>query len=153
LRALVAWSYDLLSDNEKLLFERLGVFVGGFDLAGGRSGVRRRSAAAEDVLDLVMSLVDKSLVMVRENDGESRYRMLETLRDFGLEALAKREGDEKLANAIRHCDHYLVVAKEARVGLDGPEQSDGCEGSKRSSTTCAPRLRFRSQVERIPSLP
>ena len=123
LRALVAWSYDLLSDNEKLLFERLGVFVGGFDLAAAEAVCGADPLVAEDVLDLVMSLVDKSLVMVRDTDGESRYRMLETLRDFGLEALAKRDGDEKLANAIRHCDYFLVVAKEARVGLDGPEQS------------------------------
>jgi len=122
LRALVAWSYDLLNDNEKLLFERLGVFVGGFDLAAAEAVCGAEPLMPEDVLDLVMSLVDKSLVMVRETDGESRYRMLETLRDFGLEALQKRDG-EHLANAIRHCDHYLVVAKEARVGLDGPEQS------------------------------
>jgi len=123
LRALVAWSYDLLSENEKLLFERLGVFVGGFDLAAAEAVCGADPVLPDDVLDLVMSLVDKSLVMVREIDGESRYRMLETLRDFGLEALAKRDGDEKLANAIRHCDYFLVVAKEARVGLDGPEQS------------------------------
>ena len=45
LRALVAWSYDLLTENEQLLFDRLGVFAGGFDLAGGRGGLRRRSAA------------------------------------------------------------------------------------------------------------
>ena len=122
LRALVAWSYDLLNDNEKLLFERLGVFVGGFDLAAAEVVCGAEPLIPEDVLDLVMSLVDKSLVMVREADGESRYRMLETLRDFGLEALQKRDG-EHLANAIRHCDHYLVVAKEARVGFDGPEQS------------------------------
>src|SRR4030095_9099429 len=123
LRALVAWSYDLLSDNEKLLFERLGVFAGGFDLAAAEAVCGADPLLPEDVLDLVMSLVDKSLVMVRETDGESRSRMLETLRDFGLEALAKRDGDEKLANAVRHCDDYLVVAKEARVGFDGPEQS------------------------------
>ena len=123
LRALVAWSYDLLSDNEKLVFERLGVFVGGFDLAAAEAVCGADPVLPEDVLDLVMSLVDKSLVMVREADGESRYRMLETLRDFGLEALAKRDGDEKLANAIRHCDHFFVVAKAAREGLKGPEQA------------------------------
>ena len=105
LRALVAWSYDLLSDNEKLLFERLGVFVGGFDLPAAEAVCGADPLMPEDVLDLVMSLVDKSLVMVRETDGESRYRMLETLRDFGLEALGKR--GEQAENAKRHCDHYL----------------------------------------------
>jgi predicted ATPase/class 3 adenylate cyclase len=122
LRALVAWSYDLLSDNEKLLFERLGVFVGGFDLPAAEAVCGVEPLIPEDILDLVLSLVDKSLVMVRETDGESRYRMLETLRDFGLEALGKR--GEQAENAKRHCDHYLVVAKAARDGLrrGGPDQ-------------------------------
>ena len=122
LRALVAWSYDLLSDNEKLLFERLGVFVGGFDLAAAEAVCGADPLVPEDVLDLVLSLVDKSLVMVRETDGESRYRMLETLRDFGLEALGKR--GEQAENAKRHCDHYLLVARAARIGLQGPEQPE-----------------------------
>ena len=69
LRALVAWSYDLLSENEKLLFERLGVFVGGFDLAAAEAVCGADPLLPEDVLDLVMSLVDKSLVMVRDTDG------------------------------------------------------------------------------------
>ena len=123
LRALVAWSYDLLSDNEKLLFERLGVFVGGFDLPAAEAVCGADPLMPEDVLDLVMSLVDKSLVMVRETDGESRYRMLETLRDFGLEALGKR-GERALANAKRHCDHYLRRWPRRRVwACEGPEQS------------------------------
>ena len=120
LRALVAWSYDLLNDNEKLLFERLGVFVGGFDLAAAEAVCGAEPLMPEDVLDLVMSLVDKSLVMVRETDGESRYKMLETLREFGQEALAKR--GEQADNAKRHCDHYFVFAKAARDGLKGQEQ-------------------------------
>jgi len=120
LRALVAWSYDLLSENEKLLFERLGVFVGGFDLAAAEAVCGADPLLPEDVLDLVMSLVDKSLVMVRETDGESRYRMLETLRDFGLEGLTER--GERSATAKRHCDHYFVFAKAARDGMKGQEQ-------------------------------
>jgi predicted ATPase/class 3 adenylate cyclase len=120
LRALVAWSYDLLTDNEKLLFDRLGVFVGGFDLPAAEAVCGADPLMPEDVLDLVLSLVDKSLVMVRETDGESRYRMLETLRDFGLEGLGKR--GEQVENARRHCDHYLAVAKTGRDELQGPDQ-------------------------------
>ncbi len=121
LRALVAWSYDLLTDNEKLLFERLGVFVGGFDLPAAEAVCGADPLTPEDVLDLVLSLVDKSLVMVRETDGESRYRMLETLREFGHEALGKR--GEQVENAKRHCDHYLVIAKAGNPGLQGPDQA------------------------------
>ena len=122
LRALVAWSYDLLTDNEKLLFDRLGVFVGGFDLPAAEAVCGADPLMPEDVLDLVLSLVDKSLVMVREADGESRYRMLETLREFGLEALGKR--GEHAPTAKRHCDHYFVIAKAARDGLKGAEQPE-----------------------------
>jgi predicted ATPase/class 3 adenylate cyclase len=121
LRALVAWSYDLLTDNEKLLFDRLGVFVGGFDLPAAEAVCGADPLMPEDVLDLVLSLVDKSLVMVRETDGESRYRMLETLREFGQEALGKR--GEQVENAKRHCDHYLVIAKAGNPGLQGPDQA------------------------------
>lgn len=121
LRALVAWSYDLLTDNEKLVFDRLAVFIGGFDLPAAEAVCGADPLHPEDVLDLVMSLVDKSLVMVRETDGESRYTMLETLREFGLEALQKR--GEHPATAIRHCDHFLVVAKASNKGLQGSEQA------------------------------
>ena len=122
LRALVAWSYDLLTDTEKLLFDRLGVFAGGFDLPAAEAVCGVDPITSEDVLDLVMSLVDKSLVMVRETDGESRYRMLETLREFGLEGLAQR--GEQVAAAAQHCNYYLVMAKAGNQGLQGPEQAD-----------------------------
>ena len=122
LRALVAWSYDLLADNEKLLFERLGVFVGGFDLPAAEVVCGADPLMPEDVLDLVMSLVDKSLVMVRETDGESRYRMLETLRDFGLEALRSAASS---GNGGGHCKYYFVWWRRAsNRGLQGPEQAD-----------------------------
>ena len=143
LRALVAWSYDLLNDNEKLLFERLGVFVGGFDLPAAEAVCGADPLMPEDVLDLVMSLVDKSLVMVRETDGESRYRMLETLRDFGLEALEKRgeharERDAPLRSLPRRWPRRRASDCRVRTSpMDAPR-------SKPSSTTCAPRSLSRS---------
>ncbi len=121
LRALVGWSYDLLTDNERLLLDRLGVFAGGFDLAAAEAICGVDPLTPEDILDLVMSLVDKSLVMVRESDGESRYRMLETIREYARECLVKR-GDFD-ATAVRHCDHFLVLAKAANHGLQGAEQA------------------------------
>jgi len=122
LRALVAWSYDLLTENEQLLFDRLGVFAGGFDLPAAEAVCGADPLMPEDVLDLTMSLVDKSLVMVRESNGESRYRMLETLREYARECLVKR--DELAATAARHCDHFLLLAKAGNAGLQGPEQAE-----------------------------
>ncbi|MBK7082981.1 MAG: adenylate/guanylate cyclase domain-containing protein [Betaproteobacteria bacterium] len=123
LRALVAWSYDLLTDHEQLLFDRLSVFAGGFDLAAAEAVSGVEPLMPEDVLDLVASLVDKSLVMVQEADDEMRYRMLETIREYAGEGLVKR--DEQAAAVVRHCEHYLGVAKAARDQLKGPEQAQG----------------------------
>jgi predicted ATPase len=121
LRALVDWSHDLLSEQEQTLLRRLAVFAGGFDLAAAEQVCGAEPLASEDVLDLLGSLVEKSLVMLDERDGASRYRTLETIRDYArekLEAVAERE-----AVAKRHCEHYFTLAKAARDGLRGPEQA------------------------------
>jgi tetratricopeptide (TPR) repeat protein len=120
LRALVAWSYDLLTENEQLLFDRLAVFAGGFDLAAAEAVCGVEPLAVEDVLDLVASLTDKSLVMMQEGDDETRYRMLETIREYANEGLVRR--DEQAACIVRHCDHFLAVAKAARDQLQGPDR-------------------------------
>jgi predicted ATPase/class 3 adenylate cyclase len=122
LRALVDWSYDLLGENEQALLARLSVFAGGFALTAAEEICGAEPLVPEDVLDLLASLVDKSLVLVDEGKDGSRYRMLETIRDYARERLAAR--DELASMAARHCDHYLVVAKAARRGLQGPEQAE-----------------------------
>jgi predicted ATPase len=81
LRALVGWSYDLLQENERIFFDRLSVFVGGFDLAAAEAICGADPLDPDDVIDLLASLVEKSLVMVEQTDGETRYRLLETIRD------------------------------------------------------------------------
>jgi predicted ATPase/class 3 adenylate cyclase len=122
LRALVGWSYDLLQENERIFFDRLSVFVGGFDLAAAEVVCSAEPLAPEDILDLLSSLVEKSLVMVEERDGETRYRLLETLCDYGRERLIKR--DDVAATAERHCNHFLSQAKIARRELQGPRQAE-----------------------------
>ena len=87
LRALVSWSYDLLQQQEQMLLDRLSVFVGGFDLDAAESVCGAEPLSSNDVLDLVTSLVEKSLVMVKQEDGWSRYGMLETIREFAREHL------------------------------------------------------------------
>lgn len=121
LRALVDWSHDLLNEQEQTLLRRLAVFAGGFDLAAAEQVCGAEPLASEDVLDLLGSLVEKSLVMLDERDGESRYRMLETIRDYAREKL--EQAGERDDIGKRHCEHYFALAKAARDGLRGPEQA------------------------------
>jgi predicted ATPase/class 3 adenylate cyclase len=123
LRALVDWSYELLEPAEQVLLDRLAVFVGGFDLIAAEAVCAAEPLPAEDVLDLLGSLVDKSLVMLEERDEGARYLMLDTIRDYARQKLTLR-GDDAATIAARHCDHYFAMAKAARDGLSGPQQAD-----------------------------
>jgi predicted ATPase/class 3 adenylate cyclase/tetratricopeptide (TPR) repeat protein len=122
LRALVDWSYELLEPEEQIVLDRLAVFVGGFDLAAAETVCGGEPLASEDVLDLLGSLVEKSLVMLEERDDGARYLMLDTIREYAREKLAER--DDAGAVAARHCNHYFAMAKLARDGLRGPQQAD-----------------------------
>ncbi|HXM58450.1 MAG TPA: LuxR C-terminal-related transcriptional regulator [Candidatus Dormibacteraeota bacterium] len=113
LRAAVEWSYRLLTDRERMLFRRLSVFAGPFDVrAAERIGGQSPMSAAE-VLEVLLGLVDKSLVTVRGGPGrQSTYRMLDTLRAFGRERAIELEEYEP---AVRvHAHHYAeLLAKPA----------------------------------------
>ncbi|HQR19731.1 MAG TPA: hypothetical protein PKV98_02620 [Burkholderiaceae bacterium] len=122
LRALVDWSYDLLSETERLLLGRLSVFVGGFDLQSAEAICGADPLPPEDILDLLASLVDKSLVMLDESDERARYRMLETIRDYAREKL--EASGEMAVIAARHCEHFFGLSKQARDGITGPEQAE-----------------------------
>ena len=118
LRALIDWSYDLLTGPERALLRRLSIFAGGWALEAAEAVGADDSLRAEEVLDLLAHLVDKSLV-VPEASGE-RYRMLETVRQYARERL--EEAHEKKATRARHLAYYLVLAEKARPALSGPEQ-------------------------------
>jgi predicted ATPase/class 3 adenylate cyclase len=122
LRALVDWSYELLQENEQQLLLRLAVFVGGFDLPAAEAVCGVEPIEDFEVLDLLSSLVDKSLVMLEEREDVSRYRMLETIRDYAADKL-KADADEAVAAAERHAQYYFHLAIEAREGIDGAEQA------------------------------
>ncbi|HYM15502.1 MAG TPA: adenylate/guanylate cyclase domain-containing protein, partial [Dehalococcoidia bacterium] len=104
LRALVDWSYDLLEENEQVLLARLSVFAGGFGLEAAETICGAAPLDPIDVLDLITSLVEKSLLRVEENDAGARYRMLETIREYACEKLTLR--DELTATRVAHCEHF-----------------------------------------------
>ncbi len=122
LRALVDWSYDLLQEHEQVLLARLAVFANGFELAAAEEVCGADPLKQMDVLDLLTSLVEKSLVMMEERKSIARYKMLETIRDYAVEKLTQR--DELAATAALHCNHYFVMAKAGNKGLQGPEHAE-----------------------------
>jgi non-specific serine/threonine protein kinase len=121
LRGTIAWSYDLLEAAERRLFDRLSIFVGGWSLAAAEGVCSGNGIDADSVLDLLTALVDKSLVIAEpEASGGMRYRLLETLRQFGHEHLAS---DEYAADVGRqHAAFFLDLAERAEPEMYGPDQ-------------------------------
>jgi predicted ATPase len=109
IRATVSWSYQLLTPEEQLLFDRLSVFAGSFDLAAAEAVAADDALVVDDVIDLLGTLVDKSMVVAAAaSGGPGRYRLLETLRQYGQEQLAAR--GELTAARDRHLVHYQTGA-------------------------------------------
>ncbi len=122
LRNLLAWSYDLLDGEEQRLFRRLSVFVGGCTLEAVEGLYRSLGDMPAYVLDGVASLMDKSLLRQTEQEGEEpRLLMLETIREYGLEALAASEELESIRRA--HVHYYLSLAEDAEIEIGGPKQA------------------------------
>jgi predicted ATPase/class 3 adenylate cyclase len=111
LRAAIDWSYMLLDELEQLVFARLAVFTGGCTLDAAESIVTDERVDRFDVLDLLAGLAGKSMIVVDEEHGSARYRVLETLREYGQERLAEF-GEADRLQAL-HCRYYLDFAEEA----------------------------------------
>ena len=121
LRGTIDWSYDLLTDEEKTLFERLSVFAGGSTL----EAIEEVCNPGEDleVLEGVDSLLEKCLLRREEEaGGKSRYVMLETVGEYAREKL--KESGEAEAAQRTHAEHFLVVAEEAEPELFGPRDME-----------------------------
>ena len=125
--AAVEWSYDLLTDHEKELFRRLAVFVGGFRLGAAQFIATGRGpdedSLSNQALNSVTSLVDHSLLLQRDlPGGESRFRMLEVVRDFALRQLIAA-GEE---GAIRkeHAAHFVLLAEEAEPYIQAAQSAE-----------------------------
>jgi tetratricopeptide (TPR) repeat protein len=123
LRAAIDWSYELLNDRERMLFRRLSVFVGGFTLDAAEAVCSGDGCESDLVLDLLTRLVDRSLVMSAVADGaggESRFWMLETVRQYAGEAL--QQAGEWVTIRGRHLEFFLAFALRAESELRGPQQ-------------------------------
>jgi len=179
LRALIDWSYDLLSELERELFHRIAVFVGGFTLEAAESvcgadagvghwvlgvgkephghqeqegdqGVQHISTApnAYEILDLLTSLVDKSLLVVEAKEGSVRYHLLETLRQYALEKL---EASGRL-EALRGCHraYFLRLAEEAERKLYGVDSDKWLERLEAEHDNLRAALAWRPAEETDP---
>jgi predicted ATPase/class 3 adenylate cyclase/DNA-binding NarL/FixJ family response regulator len=127
LLASVDWSHALLTQPEQVVFRRLAVFLGGFDLDAAQAVAGSGDVERYQVLDLVSLLVDKSLVVAENSGGRTRYRLLETVRQYALEKLA--ESGEADAIRSRHRNYYTSLAApiDAPAGCDYEQRIDQAE--------------------------
>jgi tetratricopeptide (TPR) repeat protein len=124
LRATLDWSCNLLSDAERQVLERLGVFAGGWTLEAAEAVCASDGIDTPQILDLLARLAEKSLVvveLVEQREPVGRYRLLETVRQYALDRLAERGQSDALR--LRHAEHYLGLAERAESGVRGSEQS------------------------------
>ncbi len=119
LRASIDWSYSLLDEQERAVLRRLAVFAGGFTLTDAEAMIAGDDVAGHVVLDLVTRLVDKSLVVAHMEVAPTRFRMLETIRQYAEERLA--DAAEAHAARQRHAEVFSALARAAAPGLDGPD--------------------------------
>lgn len=130
LRALIDWSYNLLTSPERVLLRRLAVFTGGFDLHAAEAVCSEPAQAAsaaeqlarDDVLDALTGLVDKSLVSVDDTCFDPRFYLLESTRAYARDIL--QGSGEAASIQAAHSGYFFDLAVRGRKGLDGPEQTD-----------------------------
>ncbi len=130
LRATITWSYNLLSEEEQIIFRRLCVFTGGCTLEAAEAVCVVPGERTAPVLDAVSSLLDNSLLWLQNQEGEEpRLQLLDILREYGLEAL---EASGELDRARKaHAAYYLALAERAGAALRGAEQSSWAEQLER----------------------
>jgi predicted ATPase/class 3 adenylate cyclase len=140
LRDAIAWSYDMLDESERRLFERLSVFAGGWTLESAEA-VCDPAELGLDILDGLTSLVDKSLVRRADPaEGSLRFSMLETIREFGLEQLAT--GSDIDVVVRRHAEYFLDLAVEAEAHLTADDQGEWLDRCDREHANIRAALRW-----------
>ncbi|GLW05273.1 SARP family transcriptional regulator [Microtetraspora sp. NBRC 13810] len=122
LQGVVDWSHELCTEQEQWLWARLSVFAGGFDLTAAEVVCSGDGIDRNDVIDLLAGLVHKSIVIARTGAGRSRYRLLETIRQYGGRRLHGLGQDAALRH--RHRDHYQGLAAGAAADWCGPREGE-----------------------------
>ncbi|WP_158226952.1 LuxR C-terminal-related transcriptional regulator [Amycolatopsis vastitatis] len=122
MRATISWSYDLLSAAEQRMLALISVFEGGFDIEAATAVCADGGIGCSEVQELLASLVRKSLLLTEVVVGRTRYRMLELIRQFGLQVVAASSGEPTIRDA--YAGHFLAVAERARQRWFGPGQPD-----------------------------
>ena len=120
LRSMIDWSYDLLTDVEQAMLRRLSVFAGGWTLATAEEGCSGDGVEMANTIDLLASLADKNLIGIEEHDETTRYRMLETIRQYALDRL--REAGEEAQWRNRHFQCLLALADASVEPMRGLQQ-------------------------------
>jgi non-specific serine/threonine protein kinase len=120
LRATLDWSYTLLAEAERSVFARLAVFPASFSLAAAEAVATEAGVVKADVLDILSRLIEKSLVTVHDRGTETRFRLLDPLRQYARECLVEMNGAARAER--RHRDWYTDLAERASAELSGPEQ-------------------------------
>ena len=121
LEAAMDWSYELLTDSEQQLLQRLSVFRGGFSMEAADQVGAAGAPGRFDALDLLSRLVDKSLVVAEERSGEMRYRLIETVRTYARGKLDAT--DDGQSTAERHAAYFLDLAEQAETRMRGPHEA------------------------------
>jgi predicted ATPase/DNA-binding XRE family transcriptional regulator len=150
MRAAIGWSYDLLRGEDQVLFRRLGVFVGGWTLAAAEAVCAPRAEGDQTLLGGLGSLLDQGLVQRDEHEhleGESRLRMLETMREYALEQLEICGEAATLQRA--HAGYYLALAETAELQLKGAEQASTIQQLEREHDNLRAALRWALVHEEI----
>ncbi len=151
MRGAIAWSYELLDPTEQALFRRMAVFAAGFTLEAAAAVAwepRRPGGGAEAALDLVASLIDKSLLQAEElPGGEVRYGMLETIREYALEQLAG--SGEEAAVRQRHADWCLAFAERAGMETAGSDRARWLDRQDAEMANMRAALAWLSDTERV----
>ncbi|TWP45839.1 LuxR family transcriptional regulator [Lentzea tibetensis] len=122
LQAAVDWSYRLCTMQEQTLWARTSVFSGTFDLGAAQDVCSGGDVRPDDVLELLVGLVDKSVVVREQNDDQTRFRLLEPLRQYGREKLRAAGWEHDVR--VRHRDHYVEVAERSERDWFGPAQAE-----------------------------
>ncbi|MEV4019990.1 hypothetical protein AB0J35_56885 [Nonomuraea angiospora] len=120
LRAAIGWSHELCEPAERLLWARLSVFAGDFELEAARFVCSDGRLPSEDITDLVAGLVEKSILLFRSNHAGVRYKLIDTLAEYGEEWLDKLGQREQMQQ--RHLEYYLSLAQRSEDAWSGPRQ-------------------------------